>query len=268
VIYSLAKLHKLGLLFSMSDDIKNTIEVLATKVRAKEDEANKLKHLVNELCVEADIPIRYPNVTKGGAVSELRTDHFYGQTLTAAIRNYLEHRKSSGLGAASAADIFRAIRDGGYKFDTKSEKIAQISVGNTLRKTSSIFHRLPNGQYGLLVWYPSAKALPEKEAPKKKHGKQNKKAVPTAAPTQSPPSPQPASSNGDQVTNEEIRQIILSQAGEFQAPDIEAAVKSKYPSKEFPKTKINAVIFIAKGKGLIREVSPRTGTRGAIYVKV
>jgi hypothetical protein len=249
---------------SMNDDIVNTIEVLAAKVRGKEDEANKLKHLVNELCVEAGVAIRYPNVAENGAAgSALRSDHFYGQTLTAAIRNYLEHRKALGLGAASAVDIFRAIRDGGYKFETKSEQNKQISVGNALRKTSSIFHRLPNGQYGLLAWYPSAKALPEKEAPKARgKGKgrhpENKQAA----------ADNPNKAAADQVTNAEIREVVLSQAGEFRASDIEAAVRTKFPAKELPKTKIPSVLFISKSKGLLREVSPRTGKKGAVYAKI
>jgi hypothetical protein len=248
----------------MNDDIVNTIEVLATRVRGKEDEANKLKHLVNELCAEAGVAIRYPNVAQNGAAgSAIRADHFYGQTLTAAIRNYLEHRKASGLGAATVVDIFRAIRDGGYKFESKSEHNKQISVGNALRKTSSIFHRLPNGQYGLLAWYPSAKALPENDGPKAKgNGKGRhsaQKQTPGAAPEKAP---------ADQVTNKEIREVVLSQTGEFQAIDIETAVKAKFPSKALTKTKIASVIFISKNKGLLREVSPRTGTKGAVYAKI
>jgi hypothetical protein len=248
----------------MNDDIVNTIEVLAAKVRGKEDEANKLKHLVNELCVEAGVEIRYANVAENGATgSALRSDHFYGQTLTAAIRNYLEHRKALGLGAASTIDIFRAIKDGGYKFETRSEQHKQISVGNALRKTSSIFHRLPNGQYGLLAWYPSAKALPEKDVPKAKgKGKARHPAKKQTA------GDAPAKTTGDQITNKEIREVILSQTAEFQAIDIETAVKTKFPSKEVPKTKIASVLFISKNKGLLREVSPRTGKKGAVYAKI
>ena len=83
----------------MSDDILNTIEVLTNKVRAKEEEANKLKKLVNELCGEAGIATRYADIPEAGSsVTAIRSDQFYGQTLTAALRNYLEHRKASGLG--------------------------------------------------------------------------------------------------------------------------------------------------------------------------
>ena len=44
-----------------------------------------------------------------------------------------------------------ASRSGEYKFETKNETNSQISVGNTLRKTRSIFHRLPTGHYGLIA---------------------------------------------------------------------------------------------------------------------
>lgn len=243
----------------MSDDILNTIEVLTNKVAAKEEEANKLKKLVNELCGEAGIAVRYANISEpGSTISAIRSDEFYGQTLTAAIRNYLERRKAANLGAASVTAIYKAIRDGGYKFETNSEENAKISVGNALRKTSSIFHRLPNGEYGLLAWYPSAKAPPEPDASSKPKGKKGRN---RQAKVDAP------KGNADVVTNKEIRDVILAQQGDFQSSDIEAAIKSKFPSKELPKTKIPSVIFILKGKGLLRQVSERSGKKGAVYAK-
>lgn len=245
----------------MNDDIINTIEVLTNKVAAKEEEANKLKKLVNELCGEAGIAIRYADVSEPGkTISAIRSDEFYGQTLTAAIRNYLERRKAANLGAASVTAIHKAIKDGGYKFETNSEENAKISVGNALRKTSSIFHRLPNGEYGLLAWYPSAKAPPEALASSKAKGKKGRAA-------NQPAKPGASKSNGDVVTNKEIRDVILAQEGEFQSSDIEGSVKSKFPSKELPKTKIPSVIFILKGKGLLRQISERSGKKGAVYAK-
>ena len=248
----------------MSEDteILNTIEVLTNKVRAKEDEANKLKKLVNELCGEAGLAPRYANVSESGAsVSAIRSDQFYGHTLTAAIRNYLELRKSSNLGAASVTEIYRAIKDGGYKFGTNNEENAKTSLGNALRKSSSIFHRLPNGQYGLLTWYPNAKAPAENgtaESPKRGRGRPSKKQAGSKTPIL-------IISNG--VTNQEIRDVILSQPGEFQAANIEGIVKDKYPSKILPKTKIPAVLFLLKNKGLVKIVSERSGKRGAVWSK-
>lgn len=256
-----------GYLLGMNDDIQNTIEVLAARIRGKEEEANKLKKLVNELCSEAGIDIRYRDIAEGGGVSAIRSDHFYGQTLPAAIRNYLELRKASGLGASSVQEIYRAIKNGGYKFGTNSEDNAKTSVGNALRSTNSIFHRLPNGEYGLLAWYPNAKTQPESEprSKSKARGKSKQLQLPeTTVEIQ----------NGDKksdnlVTAKEIRDVILDQTGQFQASTVEAAIKAKYPTKELPKTKIPSVLFILKTeKGLLKEISPRIGKKGAVYAKV
>jgi hypothetical protein len=255
----------------MSDDILNTIEVLTKRVGAKEEEANKLKKLVNELCGEAAIPVRYPNIADAGtSISSIRSDQFYGQTLTAAIRNYLEQRKNSNLGAAGVQEIYLAIKDGGYKFETKNEEIAKISVRSALRKTSSIFHRLPNGQYGLLTWYPSAKAKPESElAPKKKAKASHSKGKPAESENAVEKvvvikAPEKAKND---ITNKEIRDVILEQQGQFQSSDIETAIKAKYPTKNLPATKIPTVIFLLKKTGLIKVVSERSGSKGAIYAK-
>lgn len=245
----------------MNDDILITIEALTKRVVAKEEETNKLKKLVNELCAEGEIPIRYPNIPQAGAsISAIRSDQFYGQTITAAIRNYLDQRKAVGLGAATLNEIYLAVREGGYKFESKNEDNAKTSVGNTLRKTSSVFHRLPNGQYGLLEWYPSAKSKPNTDQPPKKKSKKEHAVK--------------GGTNNDEllqdknkVTNKEIREVILAQGGEFQGNDIEAAVKAKFPAKELSKTKIPTVVFILKQKGFIKEVSPKLGSRPAVYAK-
>lgn len=242
----------------MEDDILNTIEVLTARVKTKEDEANKLKKLVNELCSEAGVQIRYPAIPQSGSTTTIRADHFYGQSLTAAIRNYLEIRKAGGLGAVSVPEIFKAIKGGGYKFGSKNEETARIVVGNALRKTSSIFHRLPNGQYGLLSWYPSARAPENDDAQgKKRPGK--KKVAKTKETTE-------AGTNND-VTNKEVREVILAQAGNFQGTDIEKAVREKYPAKTIPAAKISTVLFLLKGKGLLKVITERSGKTGATFCK-
>jgi hypothetical protein len=251
----------------MSDDILNTIEVLTKRVGTKEEEASKLKKLVNELCAEAGVTARYPNIAESnGANGGIRSDQFYGQTLTAAIRNYLEHRKASGFGAAGLNEIYLAVRDGGYKFESKNEENAKISVGNTLRKTSSIFHRLPNGQYGLLTWYPSAKAKSESDPAPKKKVKAKPIETKTAEVEKEAASVTPEKAKND-VSNKEIRAVILEQKGQFQNSDIEAATKAKFPKKDLPNTKIPTVIFLLKKSGVIKVVSERSGSKGAIYAK-
>ena len=249
----------------MEDDIINTIESLANRANAKEDEANKLKKLVNELCGEAGIALRYQSITESGRIASIRSDQFYGLPLTAAIRNYLEIRKAGNLGAATVAEIFKAVRDGGYKFDTKNEENARIGVGNALRKTSSIFHRLPNGQYGLLSWYPSAKAPPEdgeaipakRGRPPKNKAKAKKQAADSGKRVK----------DENAVTNKEVRDVVLSQSGNFQGADIEKTLKILLPKKDINPTKIPTVLFLLKEKGLLKVVSPRSGKTGAIFCK-
>ncbi len=239
----------------MSDDISNTIEVLAKKVAAKEEEANKLKRLVNELCEEVGLAPHYANITdSSAAITSIRADHFYGQTVTAAIRNYLEIRRASNLGAATVSDIYSALRDGGFKFGAKNEDIAKIVVSNNLRKSSSIFHRLPNGQYGLLAWYPNAKAKPDDETDSKKDPKTAREKAKTEE-------------QKNTVTNSEIREVVLAQTAEFKANDIETAIKAKFPSKELPEDKIPTVIFLLKKKGLLKVIVERIGRTPAIYAK-
>jgi hypothetical protein len=257
--------------FSVSNekDILSTIELLSKRVSGKEEEINKLKKLINELCGEAGIPLKFQDVSENESGVSIRSDQFYGQTLNAALRTYLEQRKN--LGAASVSEIYVAIRDGGYKFETKSEDIARISLANALRKTSSIFHKLPNGKYGLLSWYPSAKAKPEPENDKpKKHNRTKKlklKRVTTESPTAPPLQPENKTEEAPIVTNNEIRELVLARAGEFSSSDIFSALKEKYPTKTLSKTKVPTVLFILKGKGLVKEVSPKAGSKPAVYSK-
>jgi hypothetical protein len=258
------------------DDIVNTIELLASKVKAKEDEANKLKHVINDLCTEAGIPVRYGDIIQAGSISSIRADQFYGLPLTAAIRQYLEIRKAAGLGAAAVIEIFRAIKDGGYKFDTKSDDNARIGVGNALRKTSAIFHRLPNGQYGLLSWYPSAKApaesVNERKTIKRLFKRVKKLRESAQSDVKSLPSPPGASSEatgeGETITNQDIRNAVAIQPGEFQGSDIEKAIRDKFPSKIIPTTKIPTVLFLLKKEGVIKIATPRSGKKGATFERI
>src|SRR3989442_3109286 len=138
----------------MRNDILKSVEVLCEKIRGKEEEAMKLKTIVNDLCTEEGEQPMFPNVTTEslGTLRSLRSDQFYGQTLSGASRQYLEMRKASGLGAASVADVFHALKSGGYKFETKNDDYAKNGLRIALRKSSSIFHRLPNGGYGFVTW--------------------------------------------------------------------------------------------------------------------
>lgn len=249
---------------SMSEQIMSTIEVLSAKVKTKEEEANSLKKLVNQLCVELGQPIRYENISDvSQGISSLRSDQFYGQALSTAVRNYLEMRKVANLGAATVAEIFKALRDGGFKSETKDEENAKNTLRIALRKNSSIFHRLPNGEYGLFAWYPSAKPQSskeeedgEKESGAKTKGTKKNKTGPRRG---------KAENKGNAVSYDQIRQVIFKTAGNFQVSDIEAAIKKDFPSQELRAGSVSSMIFILKKKGLLRAVPATQGKKRMAY---
>lgn len=145
----------------MNDAFAPAIAALQADLAAIDKKAREIKGAINVLCKHAGIDELYPNLdaeSATGAVATIKADTFYGQTIGKAARAYLDMRKRSGLGPATPRQIYEALVQGGLQFETKSETNALVSLRNTLRKRPHIFHRLPNNQYGLLAWYPNAKA--------------------------------------------------------------------------------------------------------------
>ena len=72
-------------------------------------------------------------------------------------RGLANHRRAE-LIAATVNEIYDGLIAGGYQFDAKDALNAKRGLRISLTKNSSTFYRVPNGRYGLLVWYPNAKA--------------------------------------------------------------------------------------------------------------
>jgi hypothetical protein len=143
---------------SMSKTVDQVISELAAEITADEASLRKKKETVNTLCGVVGRPPTYV-IDAGSAPipTQIRSDQFYGQPLAASVRTILEMRRAQNLGAAQVADIHAALTAGGYEFDTKSDDIARKSLRNSLAKNTALFHKLPNGQFGLVSWYPNAK---------------------------------------------------------------------------------------------------------------
>lgn len=144
----------------MREEFRPAIEALQKDLIDQEAKVADTKRTINRLCELAGTPALYEDIRQSSqpSVSAIRGDTFYGKVITTAAREYLEMRKSANLGPTSAREIYEALVKGGFAFDTKVEANAITGVRATLRKNSSIFHKLPNGDYGLLSWYPRAKA--------------------------------------------------------------------------------------------------------------
>ena len=156
----------------MREEFRPAIEALQKDLADQERKVIETKSTINRLCELAQVPVLYPDA---GSVSQsslgtIRADTFYGKSLATALREYLGMRKAASLGPASQREIYENIKKGGFKFETTSEINALVGVRATLRKNSSMFHRLPNGDYGLLAWYPRAKPPKEVEVAEDEDG--------------------------------------------------------------------------------------------------
>ncbi|MDM4767275.1 hypothetical protein [Pelomonas sp. SE-A7] len=144
----------------MSDPIQLAIAKLQAKLREQERAASKTKMAINALCEAVDLPPMYAEDAEENhdvASLSIRSDQFYGQPLAAAIRTILEMRRKQDRGPATVNEIYAALIEGGFAFDTRNEENAKRGLRISLTKNSVTFHKLPNGKYGLLDWYPAAK---------------------------------------------------------------------------------------------------------------
>jgi len=162
----------------MSNPFEAAIAELERQLEEVDRKGNELRGVVNNLCAAAGLPLRYPDLGVGaganagapGRVTKIQDDTFYGKKQTPAMREYLELRKAQGLGPAKPRDIFEALKSGGYQFGA-NEIVALVAMRALLRTQPNIFHKLPQGTYGLTAWYPDAKRQKPDNEPKSRKKK-------------------------------------------------------------------------------------------------
>jgi hypothetical protein len=142
----------------MTKTVDQAIDELQGEIAALNAQVRNKKQAVNTLCTVVGKPPAYAlDADDAAAVpTAIRSDQFYGQALTPSVRTILEMRRAANLGAASNNEIFDALTAGGYQFNTKSDVVARASLLSSLSKNTPVFHKLPNGKFGLTAWYPNA----------------------------------------------------------------------------------------------------------------
>lgn len=143
----------------MKEQLEPAIAALQQQLTEQERKVIETKTLINRLCDVAGMPPAYADVGSptGPSITAIRGDTFYGKVLTTAAREYLQMRKSANLGPTSVRDIYENLKKGGYPFETEDDNNAMTGIRQVLRKNSGIFHRLPNGEWGLTAWYERIK---------------------------------------------------------------------------------------------------------------
>lgn len=132
----------------MSDGIDAAISDLQQQIAERMRAVNGLLKLKGLEPAYAETEI-----TASVASGKIRSDQWYTKGLSTAAREFLEMRERAGLGAASVDEIYSALVQGGFKFETKDEAYAKPALRQSLTKNTAIFHRLPNGNVGLAEWY-------------------------------------------------------------------------------------------------------------------
>ena len=145
----------------MSNPISAAIEVLEDQLRQQLEDVAATKRLINQLLTRTGEPVRYQDVSVGTS-GGMRADEYYGKTVTGAAQMYLE-RQHRALGAE---EITKGLQDGGFDFKplgwTEAARVRNIAI--SLAKNPKIFHKLPNGTWGLTEWYPGVAAAKAKSA--------------------------------------------------------------------------------------------------------
>jgi len=139
--------------------VHQAIEQVQSEILALEQQLAEKKKAVNVLCgIVGKAPVYATTDPISGAAASIRSDEFYGKKLATAVRMILEKRSALGLGAASVDEIYDCMLQGGYRFDNaKNDATAKRALSTSLAKNTTTFHKLPNGYFGLLEWYPEAK---------------------------------------------------------------------------------------------------------------
>jgi len=160
----------------MKEKLSPAVDALLEKLKEQQAAVATTKKMVNQLRVmmgeEPLFPDVEPEITLSGTV---RPDQYYGKQPTMAAEEYLKRRGQ----ASSAEEIQRGLAEGGFDFTAMGWKpkdhVRMIAI--TLAKNPQKFHRLPNGTFGLLDWYPNAISRKAEKSPDK----------PTSGSTTEPP---------------------------------------------------------------------------------
>lgn len=260
-----------------------TVPNLQGHIRDLEQEIIDTKRMVNRLLIRKGQQPLYPDAVDGevGTVFAIRSDQFYGESLSGAMRQYLKMRRVANLGPATVHEMYEALVRGGFAFGTDNEDNRKRILRLSLVKSSSLFHRLPDGtHYGLPDWYgdiakkeQDSVATKAKNPKKAKHGKKTAKGekpkgratetaggegtsnghlAPEPSKAEDPPRSPPSVINA-------VREGIIAMKGEFTKLDVVNWIGQHYPSLKAQQRKSSIFSMMANLKGKLKLVTVRVG---------
>lgn len=128
------------------------VEEMQKEIDALQVAINKKKQAINAMYDSMGEQPPYEIEGESPISLTIRPDQFYGKGFATAASSYLKIKKQ----ACSAQEIMDGLVRGGFDFPWKDEDQLR-NVAISLAKNTQVFHKLPNGTFGLLEWYPDLK---------------------------------------------------------------------------------------------------------------
>jgi hypothetical protein len=139
----------------MDEATQKVLGDIQARIESHLEEVGKLKKTANMIADMAGQSPIYADVDEESrTVGPTRPDAYYGKPLATAVREYLEFRRQ----AVPVEEIQKGLAQGGFDFSSmgwpKGSTLRYLAI--SIAKNTNVFHKLPNGMWGLNVWYPEA----------------------------------------------------------------------------------------------------------------
>jgi len=138
---------------SQSHPLTSAVEALTKELEQQMQQVTETKKMINLLKRRMGEEPPFPDSAETAVYAPDRPDLYYGKPFATAAQMFLERRGR----ACSGDDVLKGLESGGFDFDALGwkEKDRLRSLAMSLAKNTKVFHRLPNGYFGLLAWYPA-----------------------------------------------------------------------------------------------------------------
>ena len=148
----------------MDERISGAIEVLVEQLAEQEKRVAETKRTINGLLQSVGESPAFDDVESSTSSLKVRRDEFYGKPFATAAQLYLQRRKQ----ACTSDEIMKGLEQGGFDFRLTEwkEKDRLRSLAISLAKNNKVFHKLPNGTFGLTDWYENVVKREEDSQPK------------------------------------------------------------------------------------------------------
>jgi hypothetical protein len=243
---------------------ENAVAAILQLIGDLEKEAADAKRTLNRMLIRNGQPARFSDAElsqDGMGGSQIETDRFYEKSLAPSIRDYLQLRKLANNGPGSLNEIYESLVRGGFKFETENEDNRKRNLRQSLSKNTVMFHRLPNGNYGLVEWYPNLKNGDDTSpTPKKRKSRKHPKAASGTKKTepkkqedeasrsdQVPPTVAKAVNNPDTLLDA-VRAAIAAMEGEFTKQAVVDWITKHFPERKAADKKTSIFSMIARLK--------------------